>query len=697
MSGEAPESGTGPPPTDPPAAVQVPNASIHVFISYASQDAAVARALVEALERHGVACWIAPRDVKAGAQYADAIVRAIGGAKAIVVVLSESAIASSHVGREIERASSKKRPIIALRIDAAPLTPALEYFLSESQWVEAQAGSMEAAYAKLIDAIRDPTGTAPRNTPAMPLEVSTAPAPVAHPKSRSNLILFAAGIGFVVAALLVYKFWISSHVAQEKPVATTSLVPAAGAPAQSTISEKSVAVLPFLDMSEKRDQEYFADGMAEEIIDLLANVSELRVPARTSSFYFKGKSAKVPDIARELGVRHVLEGSIRRSGDRLRVTAQLVRADNGYHLWSETYDRDAHEVFKVQSDIANAVVQALRISLMGGPLTRPQGGTQNLEAYQLYLRGVSSGEQGTRSGHLAAREYFKKAIDRDPGFGLAWKELSGVVVALAQDGSQPRRESYESALQLARHALEVSPDLAVAHAQLQYLHRTYEWDWAASEAEGRQALALDPTNPLALVFTGALSYTLGRWDDAEHQIRLALVRDPFFTLAIWHLAKVQYLAGHFADAEATYQRLLELAPDYLQAHSYLAKTLLAEGKPEAALAMVQQERDEDMRLQFLAIILQAVGRQAESDEALRALITKFADSDAYSIAMAYAYRNDRDLAIEWLERAYSRKDDGFVTIVGEPLFKNLKDDPRFKALLRKANLPEYQFHEIPTR
>src|SRR6184192_3027433 len=170
--------------------MQVPNASIHVFISYASQDAAVASALVEALERHGVRCWIAPRDVRAGALYADAIVRAIGGAKAFVLVLSESAIASSHVGKEIERASSKKRPIIALQIDAAPLTPALEYFLSESQWVEARGGSMEAAYARLIEAIRDPVRTAPQKTPTVPLEVSAAAARAAHPKLRFDWILF---------------------------------------------------------------------------------------------------------------------------------------------------------------------------------------------------------------------------------------------------------------------------------------------------------------------------------------------------------------------------------------------------------------------------------------------------------------------------------------------------------------------------
>jgi TolB-like protein/tetratricopeptide (TPR) repeat protein len=688
MSGEAPESGTGPPRTDPPAAVQVPNASIHVFISYASQDAAVAGALVETLERHGVGCWIAPRDVKAGALYADAIARAISGAKAFVLVLSESAIVSSHVGKEIERASSKKRPIIALRIDAAPLTPALEYFLSESQWVEAQTGSMEAAYAKLIDDIRDPARTAPRKTPAAPLEVSAATARAAHPKLRSNWILLAAGAVFVVAALLVYKFWISSHVAQEKPVATTSLAPATGVAAQPTISEKSIAVLPFVDMSEKKDQEYFADGMAEEIIDLLAKVPSLRVPARTSSFYFKGKSTKVSDIARELGVAHVLEGSIRRSGSQLRVTAQLVRADNGYHIWSQTYDRDLHDVFKVQDDIANAVVQALQITLMGGPLTRQKGGTENLEAYQLYLHGLSSMWQVTRPATLAARDYFKQAIERDPGFGLAWVELSRDMTFLAQNGAMLPKEGYESARQLARHALQLSPDLAEAHAMLQYLYRTYDWDWAASEAEGRQALALDPTNPSALLFAGALSYTLGRWDDAERQLRLALVRDPLFTIAIWHLGKAQYGAGRFAASEVTFRRLLELAPRFSGAHSYFGKTLLAEGKPEAALAMVQQEDDEQERLAVLPITLLAVGRKVEADEALKALIAQWADYDAYAVAMNYAYRGDHDLALQWLERAYNQREDAVaVLIVGEHLFKNLANDPRYKAFLQKMNLP----------
>jgi TolB-like protein/Tfp pilus assembly protein PilF len=650
-----------------------------VFISYASQDAAVAAALVETLERRGIACWIAPRDVKAGALYADAIVRAISGAKAFVLVLSESAITSSHVSKEVERASSKKRPIIALRIDAAPLNPALEYFLSESQWVEAKAGNFDAAYVKLIDAIREPARAMPESLVAVAPGTSAGTAPKAHPKSRRNRILLAAGVAGVVAlaALLAEKFWLAKHVTVEQRTTATNLV-----------SDKSIAVLPFVDMSEKKDQEYFADGMAEEIINLLAQVPDLRVPARTSSFYFRGKATKVPDIARELGVAHVLEGSIRRSGNQIRVTAQLVRAENGYHLWSETYDRDLRDVFKVQDDIANAVVQALQITLMGAPLSRRRGGTENLEAYQLYLRGLSSMFQNTRASLTGARDYFDQAVKLDPGFGLAWAALSQDVIFLTDSGVLSPKEGFESARQLAQHALQESPDLAEAHAMLGYVHRVLDWDWPASDAEFRQALALDPTNPTALMFAGQLSYTLGRWQDSERQLRLALVRDPLRTISIWSLGTAQYLAGRFADAQATYRKLIELEPGFSWTHLYLGKTLLAEGKPQAALAAVREEANEEDQLEFLPIVLQAAGHQTEADEALKALITKFGDGSAYMIAMTYAYRDDHELALQWLERAYKHKDGYMVEIVGEPLLKNLANDPRYKAFLHKMKLPE---------
>jgi TolB-like protein/tetratricopeptide (TPR) repeat protein len=638
-----------------------------VFVSYASQDAAVANSIVESLEGQSLKCWIAPRDVTPGSQYADEIVGAINEAKVVVVVLSEHAIASPHVGKEIERASSKRRRIIALRIDNAPLTRAFEYFLSESQWIHVPALGMPAALNKLADAVAQGVTSSAEPVPA-------SIQPVAQKKTPKAVVIAAAVVISLGAAVgLGFYFWSST--------------PREGAPTVAAMTDKSIAVLPFVDMSEKKDQEYFGDGMAEEIINMLAQVPNLRVPARTSSFFFKGKSTKLADIARELGVADVLEGSIRRSGNQIRVTAQLVRADNGYHLWSKTYDRPIDDMFKVQDEIANSVVQALQITLMGGPLTRQKGGTQNLDAYQVYLRGMSSMWQGSVPTLTAARDNFDLAVKLDPDFGLAWVGLSRVSQFLTNNLIYSPQEGYELSRQEAQHALHLSPDLAEAHDLLSNVYRNYDWDWAASESEVRQALALDPTNPTSLMRGGQLAYTLGRWDDAERQLRLALVRDPLLTIAIWCLGTAQYGAGRYAEADATYRRLLELAPKFFATRAYLGKTLLAEGKPDAALAMVEQPENKNERQMFLSIVLQAAGRQAESDEALKVLNTKFADSLAYYVAMTYAYRGDHDLAFQWLERAYQQKDQGLKEIVGERLFKNIEGDPRWKAFLKKMNLP----------
>jgi TIR domain len=262
-----------------------------VFVSYASQDVAIADAIVEALERHGLKCWIAPRDVIPGSLYADGIVRAICGAKVFALVLSEHAIASSHVGKEIERASSNRRPIIAFRIDLAPLTPAFQYFLSESQWITVRAGDTEAASAKLVEAVQR------HLTPRSAIEQCALPE--RHPLERKSNTsrrpwIIAACVTVVVVALayfVVNKFWLSKQAANDKTVAAAA---PAVTPATPTISDKSVAVLPFVDMSEKKDEEYFADGTAEEILDLLAKIPGLHVPARTSSFYFKGNQRIYP-------------------------------------------------------------------------------------------------------------------------------------------------------------------------------------------------------------------------------------------------------------------------------------------------------------------------------------------------------------------------------------------------------------------
>jgi len=262
-----------------PEAGPVPNPDGAVFISYASRDAGVATALVESLERHGIACWIAPRDVDAGAPYADSIVRAISGAKALVLVLSENSVASMHVSKEVERASSKRRPVIALRIDDAPLSPALEYFVGESHWIDARAGGMDAALAKLISAIRKSAPTAPGVV--APVTLSAGEAPAAHREGRRSQMLLATGLAVVavaIGALLADKFWPAKHVARQQPGAPATSGAPDIAPGTTAIPDKSVAVLPFLDMSEKKDQEYFSDGLSEELIDMLTKIPDLRVP-----------------------------------------------------------------------------------------------------------------------------------------------------------------------------------------------------------------------------------------------------------------------------------------------------------------------------------------------------------------------------------------------------------------------------------
>jgi TolB-like protein len=686
MSGEEPESGASPPPTDPPAAVQVPNASIHVFISYASQDATVAAALVEALERHGVKCWIAPRDVKAGAQYADAIVRAISGAKAIVLVLSESGIASSHVGKEIERASSKKRPIIALRIDAAPLTPALEYFLSESQWVEAQTGSMEAAYAKLIDDIRDPARTAPRNTPAVPGQVSAATGRAARPKLRFSWILLAVGTVFVLAlaALMVDKFWISGHVAQEKPDATTSLAPAAAVSAQPTISEKSVAVLPFLDMSEKKDQEYFSDGLSEELIDMLTKIPELRVPARTSSFYFKGKQSTVHDIAKALSVAHVLEGSVRKSGNRLRITAQLVRADSGYHLWSETYDRQLDDIFKVQDEIASAVVKALKSKLLPARQLESGHRTDNSEAYDQYLFGKESFNRSSPDGDRLAVSAYLRAIALDANFAAAYAGLAEAEAALA-DTETGERAALQRALEAADRAVALAPDAPYGYAVRSWLRGGFFWDWSGARADIEKAIAHDAGDGRVQLTYSELLRSLGLIPEAIAAARKATDADPLSEAAWVNLGYVLMNDRQFAAARQAQNRAQQINPESIWPRYRLAQIALLDGHPEMAITIAQTNRNPAI---VTALAAYSLGRREEAQRALNELISRHAQNLAYQIAEAYAWRGETDQAFEWLDRSYAQHDAGLSFVKTDLFLGRIRADRRFAAMLRKMNLPE---------
>jgi TolB-like protein/Flp pilus assembly protein TadD len=645
-----------------------------VFISYASQDAAVATALVEALERHGIVCWIAPRNVKAGAMYADAIVRAISAAKAFVLVLSESAIASSHVSKEIERASSKRRPIISLRIDVAPLTPALEYFLSESQWIEAQAGNMDAAYVKLIEAIRESACAAPEGVVAGVPGNSAGTSSAVHPRSRRNWILFAAGLAVVVvvfAAMLSPRFWPVRH--------TTA------GPATTVVSDKSIAVLPFVDMSEKHDQEYFADGMAEEVLDLLANIPGLKVIGRTSSFQFKGKNQDLRTIGNALGVSYVVEGSVRNSNEGLRVTAQLINAQDGSHLWSETFERPPGDALKVQDQIAFNLARALQLSV-GADSPQPRPSFKSPEAYDLYLRGRHAYEKGDREGFEAAAAYFQEILDLDPTSVPGQEYLAAVQADSAQFSYVAPHEGFEVARRSVQRALALDPKSCLAHATLSEVHLLYDWDWAAAELEAKEAIRLKPRNTAAIAGLASVYGTLGRWDEAARLFETALTLDPLDAGLYQGLSLMQIANGRLSEAETAARKTLQITPTFGEGHLTLGEILLLEGNFQSALAEMQQEPW--ARNIGLAMVYHALGRRSESDAALAQAVSEHAQNDAYEIADVFAYRVEVDQAFAWLDRAYSQKDATLYEVKFDPFLKNLKGDPRYNAFLRKMNLPE---------
>jgi TolB-like protein len=645
-----------------------------VFVSYASQDAAGAASLVEALERHGIACWIAPRDIKAGALYADAIVRAISGAKAFILVLSESAIASSHVSKEIERASSKKRPIITLRIDAAPLTPALEYFLSESQWVEAQSGSTDTAYSKIVEAIKEPL----RAQRASTLGTLTPTTLKARFNSGRNRILVAVTLVGIIAlaALFVDKLWLTRRIGPEKPTSATTTV----------TNDKSIAVLPFVDFSEKRDQEYFADGLADEVLELLANVPGLKVIGRTSSFQFKGKSQDLREIGDALKVNYVVEGSVRKSGEQMRISAQLVTAHDGSHLWSGTYDTPVGDTLKVQDQIASNLARALQLSL-GADLQQARPFSSN-EAYDLYLRGRYAYDRFDKEGLESARAYFRQALELDPASGLAAECLAIAQEDIAAYGYAEPNEGFQRAREFSLRALRLDQKSSLAHATLAEVHLIYDWDWDAAEREATEAIRLKPRGHSATGMLGEVYEALGRWDDSARLFEAALALDPLFSVWHGHLSNIRLATGRLQEAEAEQRKVLQISPTFGGAHYALGIVLLAQGKLEGALAEMQQEQPDSGRNAGLAAVYHAMGRGAESNAALAQEIRDYAQVNAEQIADAYAYRGEADQAFAWLERAYRQKDASLFLIKGDALLKNLKDDSRYKAFLRKMNLPE---------
>jgi eukaryotic-like serine/threonine-protein kinase len=461
--------------------------------------------------------------------------------------------------------------------------------------------------------------------------------------------------------------------------------------------QPSIAVLPFTNMSADPADEYFSDGLADELINMLAKIKGLRVAARFSSFQFKGKNGDLAEIGAKLKVNSVLDGSVRKSGNRVRISVQLVKVTDGYHLWSEIYDRTLDDVFAVQDDITKSVVMELRTTLMGveadsgargrakADVARAAKGRSNdAEAHRLYLLAKFLNDRMTRDDTAKGLEYLREATARDPKFALAWVERGRAYLLEANNGWIPSELGYERAREAIKLALELEPDLAEAHAAMGWIQMFHDWNWRGAEESFNRALELAPGNERVLLNAGALASNQGRVDEALRIFHRAMEQDPLSTRCFDNLGIAFYAADRFEEAEEMFRTSLSLAPQRAWTRAIFSLCLLAQGRSEEALAQAMQEPEEAWRLWALAIIHNAMGNRLELGEAIRELIEKYADSAAVQIAEVQAISGDPDAAFEWLEKAYSIRDGGLAEMKSSRHFRSLHGDPRWVALLKKV-------------
>ena len=461
--------------------------------------------------------------------------------------------------------------------------------------------------------------------------------------------------------------------------------------AVTTATDRSIAVLPFVNMSSDKEQEYFADGISEELLNLLAQVPELRVIARTSSFSFKGKEVDIAEIARKLNVANVLEGSVRRSGEKVRITAQLVRASDSSNLWSETYERPLDNIFAVQDEIAAAVLEQLKLELLGAA---PKTKASDPKAYTLFLQARHWGRQGTPEGLERSIALYERALSIDANDAAAWKGLANDYLNQASHSLRPIDEGYRLARNALEKALAIDSDYAPAHGALGWIAMTYDGDLAAAARSYEHALALEPTNIDIIGNAATLAQFLGRLDTASALDEYANARDPVNAPGHANLGTTYLYAGRLDEALESYRTALSLSPGAGSVQYSIGVALLLKGDPAAALAATQKESNEVFRMIGLPMVWHALGKKAESDAALAELIRVYGKEAAYNVAYVLAYRGEADRAFEWLDKAAAYHDPGLATIVVNPLFANIHQDPRWLPFLRKVGKAPEQLAAI---
>jgi len=481
---------------------------------------------------------------------------------------------------------------------------------------------------------------------------------------KRNIIAALSIIIIVVASFFIYKYFFTQN---------------------DKAADKSIAVLPFVDMSADKDQEYFSDGLSEELLNLLAKIPELKVIGRTSSFSFKGKNEDLRSISQKLGVAHILEGSIRKDGNKIRVTAQLIRATDGTHLWSETYDRDLDSLFKLQDEIAGAVVMQLKLKLLTAPSSAAS--SSNIEVHNLILQGNYFFDKLDNENVAKAIDFYNQALIIDSNDARAWGKLANAISRQSWQNYIDQNTGYEKARHAALKSISLDSKLAIGYIELADINLYHDFDWRGAEQGYQKALSLEPGNSEIIYGLSDLYQGIGRRKEAISYSSQTILLDPLKPLYFMNLGSVQTYAGQLQEGIFSYKKALELDPRFQRAHMYQGRNYLLLGKPELALKEMQLENVEPYKIFGLALAYHALGRKKEADEILKEFLEKYQNNWSYLIAELHAFRNEKDAAFEWLEKAYNKKDSWLYWLKGDPLIKNLKSDPRHNAFLKKMNLP----------
>jgi TolB-like protein/Flp pilus assembly protein TadD len=666
-----------------------------VFLSYASEDAVAAERIATALRTAGIEVWFDKSELRGGDAWDHQIRQQIHDCRLFIAVISANSERrdEGYFRREWALAADRTRDMAYKRAFLLPVvvddTPergaSVPDKFHELQWTRLPDGQAPDTFVERIQRLLSPAAS-PARAAGMPMSPSstgverskTVGSPPWH--SKPVLWVIGAALAVAVAYFLVDKFWVSRRAASS--AASTAAVASTQLPA-----EKSIAVLPFADLSEKHDQEYFADGMAEEVLNSLADIPGLRVIGRTSSFQFRGKSLDARTIGSQLQVAYLLEGSVRRSNDQVRVTAQLLSTKDGTHRWSDTFKARTDDVLQVQDAIAAGISRALEVAIVGLGVKDPAAASA--EAYDLYMRGLHSLDTSSREGCERAIGLFTQVLRLQPNSERALISLARAHECIGYGDWTTPDAGFEQSREFATRTLQINPHSADAHLVLAAVYLMHDFDWAAAQQEIEAAAKLAEPDARGLTVAARLSLALGQFDRAITLLNEAISRDPLDPLIYDILGDTYFRSGLFDKSETMYRRCLEIDPEYLVEHYYLSNAIMMQGRLQEALSESDKGSPGDGGYEAgRALIFHAMGRSLEADEALKRLIVTNGSEWPYEVARVYAFRGELDSAFAWLDRAYQRRNTDLYYVKGDPLFRSLRGDTRYTAFLRKMNLPE---------